>query len=59
MTKLNAPKMVTFLVSLVIVIVALVVAYAWKDQKTLTDNAALIAAVGWLVLAVGNLVKGL
>jgi hypothetical protein len=58
MPKLNAPKMITFLVSLVIVIVALVVAYVWKDQKTLTDNAALIAAIGWLVLAAGNLIKG-
>jgi uncharacterized membrane protein len=58
MPRLNQPKQITFLVSLVVVIVA-IVCYFWKPNSTITDNTMWIAAVGWLILAAGNLIKGL
>jgi hypothetical protein len=58
MIRLNQPRVITFLVALVLAIVALVVGKGPKVD-VLTDNALWIALASWLVLALGNVLKGL
>jgi uncharacterized protein (DUF983 family) len=57
MIRLNQPRMITFLVALVLAIVALVVGKG-VTVDVLTDNALWIALASWLVLALGNVLKG-
>jgi uncharacterized protein (DUF983 family) len=57
MIRLSTPKMITFIVALVLAIVALVVGKG-VTVDTLTTNALWIALAAWLVLALGNVLKG-
>ncbi|MGD0248722.1 MAG: hypothetical protein ABSB75_06675 [Candidatus Limnocylindrales bacterium] len=57
MLRLSEPKIVTFIVALVLAIVALVVGKI-TTVDTLTTNALWIALAAWLVLALGNVLKG-
>ena len=58
MLRLSQPKMITFIVALVLAIVALVVGKG-VTVDTLTVNALWIALAAWLVLALGNVLKGI
>jgi hypothetical protein len=57
MLRLSEPKIITFIVALVLAIVALVVGKI-TTVDTLTTNALWIALAAWLVLALGNVLKG-
>ena len=56
--KLSAPRIITFLVALVIAIVA-VLLYQFIDVKDVSDKSFWIGLAAWAVLAVGTMVKGL
>jgi uncharacterized protein (DUF983 family) len=57
MIRLSQPRMITFVVALVLAIVALVVGKG-VTVDVLTENALWIALAAWLVLALGNVLKG-
>lgn len=58
MIRLSTPRLITFGVALVLAIVALVVGKI-TTVDTLTTNALWIALAAWLVLALGNVLKGI
>ena len=55
--NLSAPKVVVFLISLALVVLAIVSRYTAIPQ--ITPNAFWIAIVGYVLLALGVTVKGL
>ena len=55
--NLSAPKVITFLISLIIVVLAIVSRYTPIPQ--ITPNAFWVAIVGYVVLALGVTMKGL
>ena len=59
MRELSAPKNVTFIVSVVLAIVAVVVHFAKLDLPISPSQGFMILLLGYLVLAAGNVVRGL
>lgn len=56
--RLNQPRMITFLVALVVAIIAVVVG-KFVTVDPLTANALWIGLLAYAILAVANMVKGL
>jgi len=56
--ELSAPKNVTFIVSVVLALVAVVVHFANVDLPISPTQGFLILLVGYLVLAAGNVMRG-
>jgi hypothetical protein len=59
MRELSAPKNVTFIVSVVLALVAVVVHFANVDFPISPSQGFMILLLGYLVLAAGNVVRGL
>ena len=59
MQELSAPKNVTFIVSVVLALVAVVVHFAKLDLPISPSQGFMILLLGYLVLAAGNVVRGL
>jgi hypothetical protein len=57
--ELSAPKNVTFIVSVVLALVAVVVHFAKVDLPILPTQGFVILLLGYLVLAAGNVVRGM
>jgi hypothetical protein len=57
--ELSAPKNVTFIVSVVLALVAVVVHFAKVDLPILPTQGFVILLLGYLLLAAGNVVRGL
>jgi hypothetical protein len=55
--ELSAPKIVTFMVSVVIAVIAAVIHYAHLDIPLVHSGFTLLL-VGFLVLAAGNVLRG-
>ena len=55
--ELSAPKNVTFIVSVVLALVAVVVHFAKVDLPILPTQGFVILLLGYLVLAAGNLLR--
>jgi hypothetical protein len=55
--ELSAPKIVTFIVSVVIAVIAAVIHYAHLDIPFVHSGFTLLL-VGFLVLAAGNVLRG-
>jgi hypothetical protein len=55
--ELSAPKIVTFIVSVIIAVIAAVIHYAHLDIPYVHSGFTLLL-VGYLVLAAGNLLRG-
>jgi hypothetical protein len=55
--ELSAPKLVTFIVSVVLAVVAVVVHFANIDLPILPTKGFVILLLGYLVLAAGNLLR--
>jgi hypothetical protein len=55
--ELSAPKMITFIISAVLVVVAVVVRFANIDLPILPTHGFAILLLGYLVLAAGNLLR--
>jgi hypothetical protein len=56
--RLNAPRMITFLVAFVVAVVAVVVG-KFVTVDVLTENALWIGLLAYAILAVANMFKGL
>jgi hypothetical protein len=56
--RLNQPRLITWIVALVIAIIAVLV-YQFIKIDNVTDKSFWIAMLAWLVLAVATVVKGL
>jgi hypothetical protein len=54
--KLSAPKQITFWVAVVVVLVAIIAKFV--TISFLTDNALWVAVIGFVILALGNLLEG-
>ena len=59
MRELSALKTVTFIVSVVLALVAVVVHFANVDIPISPSQGFMILLLGYLVLAAGNVVRGL
>jgi hypothetical protein len=59
MRELSAPKNVTFIVLVVLALVAVVVHFANVDLPISPSQGFMILLLGYLVLAAGNVVRGL
>jgi hypothetical protein len=57
--KLSAPRNLTFIVSVVLALVAVVVHFANVDLPITPTQGFLILLLGYLVLAAGNVARGL
>jgi cation transporter-like permease len=55
--RLNQPRLITWIVALVIAIIAVLV-YQFIKIDNVTDKSFWIAMLAWLVLAVATVVKG-
>jgi len=55
--KLNTPKNVTFIISVVLIVGGLVSFFIFPEGQQ--DNALFITFAGGVLLALGNLLKGL
>jgi len=55
--SLNAPKKVTFIISVVLIFGGLISFFVFPEGQQ--DNALFISFVGGLLLTLGNLIKGL
>ena len=57
--RLTAPKLITFLVSFIVAVIAFLIAAKVVDNPLNTVEVVWIALVAYVILAVGNLVRGL
>jgi uncharacterized membrane protein len=57
--RLTAPKQITFLVAFIVAVIAFLIAAKVVDNPLNTVNVVWIALVAYVILAVGNLIKGL
>ena len=57
--RLTAPKQITFLVAFIVAVIAFLIAAGVVPNPLNTVNVVWIALVAYVILAVGNLVKGL
>lgn len=57
--NLSAPTFPVFIISLVLAVLAVLVAYAGIKIPVVTGNAFLTLLAGYVVLLAGNLLKGI
>lgn len=57
--RLTPPKTITFLISAVLAILALLVTYGGIRVPVVSGNAFPALAIAWILLAVGVVVRGL
>jgi hypothetical protein len=57
--RLTAPKQITFLVAFIVAVIAFLIAANVVANPLNTVNVVWIALVAYVILAVGNLIKGL
>jgi hypothetical protein len=55
--KLNKPKNITFIIAVILALLAIISKF--MGIPFITDNNFLVLAIGFILLALGNLVKGL
>jgi len=56
--NLSAPMQVTFIISVVLAVIAVVVRFAGLDLPVLPTHGFLILLLGYLVLLAGNMLRG-
>ena len=56
--QLSAPKKIVFLISVVLAVLAVASAYVDALQFGIPNQSMWTAVVAWLVLAAGNMMKG-
>jgi len=56
--ELSAPKNITFVISVIIAVVAAVIHYAHLNVPYVAHSGFTLLLVGYLVLAAGNVLRG-